>query len=73
MVGCSLNLDLTNATLGMYAVALQIEDFTDQNYTYAMSSVNLKLKGNLRIPEVVATKTRSYQRIFESLNCIYRQ
>ena len=49
----------------MYAVALQIEDFTDQNYTYAMSSVNIKLKGNLLKPEVVATKTQSYQRILE--------
>ena len=36
---CALSLNLTNATLGMYAVALQIEDFSDENSTYAMSSV----------------------------------
>jgi len=40
LTGCDLNLNLTNATLGMYAAAIQIEDFVDQNSTYAMSSVS---------------------------------
>ena len=40
LTGCSLSLDLTSAAVGMYAVALQIEDFVDENSTYAMSSVN---------------------------------
>ena len=31
----------------MYAVALQIEDFADQNFTYAMSSVNKTKRNSL--------------------------
>ena len=41
LTGCSLVLNLTKAAVGMYAVALQIEDFVDENSTYAMSSVNI--------------------------------
>ena len=43
LTGCSLSLDLYGAATGMYAVALQIEDFVDENSTYAMSSVNIIL------------------------------
>jgi len=39
LTGCSLSLDLNGAAVGMYAVALQLEDFVDENSTYAMSSV----------------------------------
>ena len=45
LTGCSLSLDLNGAATGMYAVALQIEDFVDENSTYAMSSVNIILLG----------------------------
>jgi hypothetical protein len=43
LTGCSLSLDLNGAAVGMYAVALQLEDFVDENSTYAMSSVNIDL------------------------------
>ena len=36
---CELNLNLTDATIGWYAVALQIEDFQKVNSTVPMSSV----------------------------------
>ena len=36
---CELNLNLTDATIGWYAVALQIEDFQTLNDTLPMSSV----------------------------------
>ena len=36
---CELNLNLTDATTGWYAVALQIEDFQTENDTVPMSSV----------------------------------
>ena len=37
---CQMNLNLTGVKLGMYAAALQIEDFKNETDTYAMSSVN---------------------------------
>ena len=44
LVDCHLNLNLTNAQVGTYAAAFQIEDFKNETDTYAMSSVNLKNK-----------------------------
>jgi hypothetical protein len=41
---CNLVLNLTNAAIGFYAVAIQIEDFKNSNDTYAFSSVTLKKK-----------------------------
>lgn len=39
---CNLVLNLTNAAIGFYAVAIQIEDFKNANDTYAFSSVTLR-------------------------------
>ena len=37
---CELNLNLTDAEMGWYAVAIQIEDFKTENDTVPISSVS---------------------------------
>ena len=43
-VSCVAKLNLSNATIGWYAMAIQVEDFKTTNVNYAMSRlVNLNL------------------------------
>ena len=52
LVDCHLNLNLTGVKLGMYAAALQIEDFKNETDTYAMSSVNKDYLGKIESKQI---------------------